>query len=87
MSEFNDKSELVMFLRDQAHDVDIDNEELAQDLNKAADLLTSELVFVESSEYERMKDEIDFLECLEAAGVDNWPGYGDAVDMHDEEDE
>lgn len=30
----------------------------------------------------------EFLECLRAAGVDNWEGYSDALDMlHEGEDD
>lgn len=38
------------------------------------------------SEYEeeraRNAKRLDFLECLEARGVDNWRGFDDAVTMH-----
>jgi len=29
----------------------------------------------------KAQEDADFLECLKACGVDNWSGYGDAVDM------
>lgn len=34
-----------------------------------------------------LEKEVHFLECLKAAGVDNWGGYGDAWDMFMEEGE
>lgn len=43
-----------------------------------------ETVTIPKSEYERLGDAEDFLECLEACGVDNWVGYGDAQEMFNE---
>lgn len=28
-----------------------------------------------------LESAVDFLDCLEACGVNNWDGYGDALDM------
>ena len=38
-------------------------------------------------ELAQMREDIEFLECLKAAGVDNWEGYGDAWEMMNEEEE
>lgn len=38
-------------------------------------------VLVAKSEYERLQRDSEFLGCLEACGVDNWSGYGDAQEM------
>ena len=64
-------------------------EELA-DVNNAAMLhYMNKLIELESSnkrlkEYtERLEKRVDWLECLEAAGVDNWEGYSVAWDIKD----
>lgn len=36
-------------------------------------------------EYDEMIEQLRFLDCLEACGVDNWQGYEDAHDMMDED--
>ena len=38
-------------------------------------------VQIEAKKYDQMVKDIDFLECLRAAGVDNWQGYDDVVTM------
>lgn len=37
------------------------------------------------NELEEVHDQLHFLRCLEAVGVDNWEGYGIAQDMYKEE--
>ena len=37
-------------------------------------------------EYRKKCEEIDFLDCLRAAGVDNWNGYSDAQEMLEGDD-
>ena len=37
-------------------------------------------------EYEYLLEQVEFLNCLEAAGVDNWSGYGDAQQMMEEDE-
>jgi len=32
---------------------------------------------------EHLKERDEWLNCLEVAGVDNWEGYGIAIDIHD----
>lgn len=46
-----------------------------------------EMVTIPKSEYTRLKEQAEFLSCLEACGVDNWCGYGDAQEMMEEESE
>jgi hypothetical protein len=43
------------------------------------------MVTITEEEYKELLDKADFLECLLACGVDNWSGYGYAVDMYNEE--
>ena len=38
-------------------------------------------------EIEELESRDSFLNCLEACGVDNWCGYGDAQEMYDEDEE
>lgn len=42
-------------------------------------------VIIPKSEYERLIEAEEFLNCLRAAGVDNWSGYDDAREMMNEE--
>lgn len=48
--------------------------------------MAEEMITITKAEYEGMLDEIEFLNCLEACGVDNWSGYSDAHEMMNEED-
>ncbi len=36
-------------------------------------------VTIELDEYEELLDDARLLECLQAAGVDNWEGYAEAM--------
>ena len=45
-----------------------------------------QMVSIHDSEYEQMNNESDVLACLYAAGVDNWEGYDEAMEMRDEAD-
>lgn len=45
-----------------------------------------ELVTIPKKEYERLLEREDWLQCLEAAGVDNWQGMDDAIDIHNGND-
>lgn len=44
------------------------------------------MITITKKEYDRLTKESQFLSCLEACGVDNWNGYGDAREMMDEEE-
>jgi len=46
---------------------------------------TEEMVTIPKSQYEKLLRDSTFLGCLEACGVDNWDGYGDAYVMMGEE--
>ena len=41
-------------------------------------------LITESIRNEELQKDADWLRCLEAAGVDNWEGYGVAQDYRDE---
>lgn len=45
-----------------------------------------DFVAISYSEYERFLKIEAFLEALEAAGVDNWSGYEDALEIFEEEE-
>lgn len=42
------------------------------------------MVTIPQAEYDYLKKRVDWLECLEAAGVDNWEGYDEARNIRDE---
>lgn len=44
-----------------------------------------ETITISQSEYDELSKRSEFLDCLEACGVDNWSGYGDARIMMEEE--
>ena len=44
-------------------------------------------ITISLEEYNTLKNEAEFLSCLEACGVDNWDGYSDACEMMEEEEE
>lgn len=44
-----------------------------------------ETVTISKKEYELLLKSVEWLECLEAAGVDNWEGIDHAVSLRDEE--
>lgn len=45
-----------------------------------------ELITITKEELNNLIERSEFLECLEACGVDNWQGYDDAWEMMNEED-
>lgn len=45
-----------------------------------------DVVVISRAEYERLQNDSEFLSCLQACGVDNWNGYGDAKQMMDEQE-
>ena len=45
-----------------------------------------EFVKIPFAEYEKMQNRISWLECLEAAGVDNWEGIEEAIELYKEGD-
>lgn len=46
-----------------------------------------ETVTITKAEYDDLWEDRVFLRCLEAAGVDNWEGYGIAKGMMEDNDE
>lgn len=44
-----------------------------------------EMVTIKKSEYARLIKREEWLECLEAAGVDNWQGIDEAIQIRDAE--
>lgn len=38
-------------------------------------------ITLSTHEYDRLKRDQNWLHCLEAAGVDNWPGYDFALEI------
>jgi hypothetical protein len=42
-------------------------------------------VRISKEKYEQLLNDQALLECLQACGVDNWDGYGDAMEMFEEE--
>lgn len=54
--------------------------------DKEGNRMNEEMVTITKDEYESLTAAAEFLNCLEACGVDNWGGYGDAQDMMDEDE-
>ncbi len=46
--------------------------------------MTDEMITITKAEYKRLKDRSFWLDCLEDAGVDNWEGMGEAIDIRRE---
>ena len=46
-----------------------------------------EMLTVPKEKYDYLVKQSNFLDCLEASGVDNWSGYGEARQMEQEEEE
>ncbi len=42
----------------------------------------SKTITISEEEYEELIDDAEFLRALRMAGVDNWPGYDDAIDIY-----
>jgi hypothetical protein len=42
-------------------------------------------VTISAAKFKHIEDQLDWLECLEAAGVDNWQGIEEAIHMRHEE--
>lgn len=46
-----------------------------------------ETVTISKDIYEELVENSKFLDCLKAAGVDNWEGYEEAQVMYEEDEE
>jgi hypothetical protein len=42
------------------------------------------MVTITKEEFDELKKDADLLECLRQCGVDNWDGWGDALQMREE---
>lgn len=49
-------------------------------MNELVEELTNKIQEL-NKEIQAMQDDVDFLEALRAAGVDNWDGYTEAQDI------
>ena len=47
--------------------------------------MNEEMVTITKAEYDELIDRVDWLDCLEAAGVDNWEGWEEACAIRDGE--
>jgi hypothetical protein len=56
-------------------------------LDKAINVETPKMVKVSQEEYDKMQKRLDWLDCLEAAGVDCWCGIEEAIRIKKESDE
>ena len=45
--------------------------------------MIEETITITRKEYDRLKEDSEWLSCLEAAGVDNWSGIEEAFNMLD----
>ncbi len=43
-----------------------------------------EMITISKKEYDDLLDAAKFLTCLEGAGIDNWIGYDDAIELMEE---
>jgi hypothetical protein len=48
---------------------------------------TGEVVIISLIEYNRLRADSEWLDCLKAAGVDNWSGYDHAISLRADADE
>ena len=44
--------------------------------------IVGDKITISLEEWKTLMEDSDFLECLRSAGVDNWQGFDDAVEMH-----
>lgn len=47
---------------------------------------SEDTVTITLKEYHSLRQDSNFLSCLEACGVDNWSGYDDAREMFNDEE-
>ena len=51
------------------------------------DVAGFETVTIRKLEYDRLIEDSEWLECLEAAGVDNWHGIEEAIRIRNESED
>jgi len=49
--------------------------------------MSEETITISKKEYESLKEDARWLQCLENAGVDNWEGYDYARELLNEEND
>lgn len=49
--------------------------------------MSEETITISKEEYDSLVEDQQMLQCLQAAGVDNWAGYDLAIEMMDEEED
>lgn len=55
-----------------------------QEFDAALEDLDAGRVTISKKEYESLKEDSDWLQCLQSAGVDNWSGYDYARELQRE---
>lgn len=53
--------------------------ELHKEREKAKEANAPKQVVISLQEFEKLKEDQEFLQALQAAGVDNWEGYDEAL--------
>lgn len=48
--------------------------------------MSKDVVEITKEEYEELVNNTRFLNALDAAGVDNWTGYGEAWEIYEEDE-
>lgn len=51
------------------------------------ELMQEETITITKTEYEELLAAQRWVDCLEGAGVDNWEGYDEAVNLYQEDAE
>ncbi len=59
---------------------------ISENLKSKERIMDEETITITKSEYDRLVKDSEWLDCLEAAGVDNWQGFDDARDILHKED-
>lgn len=49
--------------------------------------MNEEMITITKSEYDQLCKDSEWLSYLEAAGVDNWDGYDEAINMRKQDEE
>ena len=49
--------------------------------------MENETVTISKKDYEKLIEDQFWLNCLESAGVDNWDGYDEAIELFKQDEE
>lgn len=72
-------------VKDFIKDAKYEDEYNGSDVIEVESLDTSkDVILISMARYDELAEDSDFLNALQAAGVDNWEGYGFAQDMMEE---